>query len=258
MSVNSGVPPQATVKPQSQANEGAEEAERRYQAQLEDERRQWQRRLTKEQQARRSAEEQAVATRRLVEEQDRRMERFQAQLDSVTGSRGNGESSVQSTDEAWESAQSGSEMRRLARAEAREEFQRLQGSRSTERDEVADELWTLRLERMEDDLKKNYRGITEGDLRRVLNTAYDSGVGDLDYVAHKVLGPAEKYVPESEEDIDDLHDGIRERRRANVLAGRAALQSTQGQPQTVQLRRGHAGYADAEKASLEWATKGRR
>lgn len=239
------------MAPQADRSYSAEELE----ARLAEERKLFQRRLVKEQQARREAEQLALDNRRHLQEMDQRFRGFQAQLESVAGNRGS-QAPDDDSEVDWDSIETGKDIRRAIRAEFKALERERPQSGPGRTDEVAEELWAMRLEKLENGLKSRYQGISEEQIRQVLNTAYDSGVGDLEYVAHKLLGAPEKFIPGSgaDDDLDDLQDDARERHRANVLAGRAALAAANSGPKTVTLRRHQQGHADAERAALEWAT----
>jgi len=250
MNGSSNVPQAAAQQaPQSYT---AEEVE----ARLLDERKAYQRRLVKEQQARREAEQAVLENRRQLQDMDARFRSFQQKVESVAGNRGSQAPDDDDSEVDMDSITTGKDLRRAIRAEAKALLKEQNVGAPGGDDEVAQEVWALRLERMESGLKAKYQGISEEQIRQVLNTAYDSGIGDLEYAAHKVLGPADKFIAQGpqDDDLDDLQDDARSRSRASVLAGRASLQAAQSSgPKTVQLRRHMPGHADAEKAANEWA-----
>lgn len=246
--------PQASAQQAGQSYT-AEEVE----ARLLEERKAFQRRLVKEQQARREAEQAVLDNRRQLQDMDARFRGFQQQLESVAGNRGS-QAPDDDSEVDWDNISTGKDIRRAIRAEAKSLLREQGNVAPGTDDEVAQEVWALRLERMESGLRAKYQGINEEQIRQVLNTAYDSGIGDLEYAAHKILGPADKFIASGpqDDDLDDLQDDARSRARANTLAGRSALQAAQSGPKTVQLRRHQPGHADAEKAAREWAdTRGR-
>lgn len=97
-----------------------------------------------------------------------------------------------------------------------------------------------------DGIRRAYGGrLDDGHIRQVLQTAQDTGNGDLEYVAFRLFGP-----PPSSQPRPDDQDG-RDRRTQAVLSGRARHQQAVQTPKTVKVRRGMQGYADVEKIANE-------
>lgn len=120
-------------------------------------------------------------------------------------------------------------------------------------DSMEAEIWDGRLESLEQNLRSTYRGITDEQVRQVIETAHDTGVGDLSYVAHQVLGAPDRFMPENTSHITADQDAVRERREHAVLSGRATAVTSQEQEPTVKLRSGIQGHADARTAAINWA-----
>lgn len=210
--------------------------------------RDWQGKLTRTQQA-------AADTRR---ERERVEGELRAELDGLK--EGLKEVRAQSTQrdpdidtvpEDWKDIESGPDLyRKISRlVEKKASRQPDNGPELNEVHEALARIEDMELARDTDRLRSTYKGMTEEQLRQVYETARRNGVGDLDWIAHRLFGPPEKFL--GGEANTPSEDEVRKRNRSAVLSGRAKAQSSG--PPVVKVRRGLNAYADVQKVGEKWA-----
>lgn len=160
----------------------------------------------------------------------------------------------------WNGIDSGDKLRDAAARLVDEAVEaRLAKSRSGEElQAIANEVEALKLDRELTGLRGTYRGLTNDDERRVIEYATKHGDCDLEFAAWKALGTPEAFAAKTNGDGDAVdEDKLRSRTQAAILSGRARAQAQDASPKIVKVRRGAAGYEDAERAAVDWA-KNRR
>ena len=124
---------------------------------------------------------------------------------------------------------------------------------------VESEVEEMRLDGKLSKLQIAYPWMDEEHVGQVLQAAFDSGNDDLMYVAWKIHGEPSPLSASTEQNYGD-GDGTlgpeqprHQPTRKRVMAGAASSgQGPGAMPKTVKIRRGAAGYGDAEAHVVKW------
>lgn len=178
------------------------------------------------------------------------------QLASHRGDPGSSNGHEETVD--WDSIDSGEKLKRAFDAEFNRRMRaQPRQAREDQPSPTEERMEIMLLEQDIHRLKSRYTGLTDDEVRRILELSERTSNGDLNYLAYQLYGsPGEwKQGRVSHDDADDVPDENPTRRltKQQILAGRQRAQA-QGQQQApkVKLRRGQGGYRDATKVAEEW------